>query len=194
MKKTISIFLLIFIIHQVSFSQYTKEDQKTNDNSLSNLPFKDRIFTGGNVGFGIFNNLLYLDLAPIVGYKFTTKLGAGVGVRYSLLRDLQYKINQSNYGGSLFARYKLISQIFLHAELEALRSYDFNILSPNYGERAMAYMGFVGAGYSFGEGVSFNVLVLYDLIDHVNSPYRNTYLLGNTGPPVILRGGLTVRF
>ena len=192
MKKTISIISILFLCQFNTFSQYTKEDKIANDNSLSDLAFKDRIFTGGNVGFGIYNNLLYLDLAPIVGYKITNNLGAGVGLRYSLLRHTQFKTNQTNYGGSLFARYKLIPQVFLHAELEALRSYNYN--STTYLERAMAYMGFVGAGYSFGEGVSFNVLVLYDLIDHPNSPYQNTYLLGRTGPPVILRGGISVNF
>ncbi len=195
MKKLLSLLTLLCICNITTLAQYTKEDAKSdNKNSLSDVPFKDRLFTGGNIGFGVSGNALYLDLSPIIGYKITTKLGAGVGLRYSLLRDMYYKINYTNYGGSLFARYKVIPQAFLHAELEGLRAYDYNPLSPGYGERAMAYMGFLGAGYSFGDGVSFSVTVLYDVIDHVNSPYRSTYLLGPTGPPVILRGGLTIGF
>ena len=194
MKNLLLTFLILLTFTSTISAQYTKEDSKEKANSLSDLPFKDRLFTGGNFGFGVANNILFLDVAPIIGYKITEKLGAGIGIRYSLLRDIQYKVNRSNYGGSLFARYKVIPQAFLHAELEGIRTYNFNPQSPQYGERAMAYMGFVGAGYSFGEGVSFSVMVLYDLIDHVNSPYRNTYLLGASGPPVIIRGGITVRF
>lgn len=195
MKNLLLLLTLFFFLSTTISAQYTKEDEKPeNNNSLSDVPFKDRLFTGGNLGFGVSGNFLYLDVSPIIGYKLTTKLGAGVGIRYSLLRDLYYKINYTNYGGSVFARYMVIPQAFLHAEFEGLRTYDFNPMSSNYGERDMAYMGLVGAGYSLGEGVSFSVLVLYDLIDHINSPYRNAYLLGPAGPPVILRGGITIGF
>ncbi len=195
MKKLPLLILFLSFVHCTALAQYTKEDSKQkSDNSLSEVPFKDRLFTGGNIGFGVSGNALYLDLSPIIGYKITTKIGAGLGLRYSLLRDLYYKENYTNYGGSVFARYKIIPQAFLHAELEGLRAYDYNPLSPSYGERAMAYMGFLGAGYSFGDGISFSVTVLYDVIDHPNSPYRSTYLLGPSGPPVILRGGLTIGF
>lgn len=199
MKKTayILLLLLIFGFADHSFGQYTKsDDKKTKDNPLSELTFRDRLFTGGNVGFNIFSNYLFLDIAPIVGYKITDKLGAGVGIRYSLLRNLSTKTTWSNYGGSVFARYKVIPQIFLHTEVEALRSYNYDIHSPNYGHRAMAYMWFVGAGYSSGNssGVNFSLMLLYDLIDHINSPYQNSYLFGPSGIPLIARGGITIGF
>lgn len=195
MKNISLIFLLIITSLGSINAQYTKEDeQPKNENSLSNLPFKERLFTGGNLGFGISGNILYLDVSPIIGYKINKKLGAGVGIRYSLLRDMYYDINYTNYGGSIFGRYKIIPQAFIHVEFEGLRTYNFNPQSSNYGERDMAFMGFIGAGYTLGDGISFSVLVLYDLIDHVNSPYRSTYLLGPSGPPVILRGGVTIGF
>lgn len=191
------ILLIILFIGSIPFtglSQYTKEDTKSN--TLKSVPFKDRLFTGGNIGFNIFNNYLFLDLSPIIGYKITPKLGAGVGLRYSLLRDMTTKQNWSNYGGSIFARYKLIPQIFLHTEFEVLQSYDYNPFSPTYGDRAPAYMWFAGAGYSTSNsgGLNFSILLLYDLIDHINSPYQNAYLFGNSGPPIIVRGGATIGF
>lgn len=175
-------------------AQYTKEDEKKSSNSLSDLTFRDRIFTGGNLGFNIFQNYLFLDLAPIVGYRLTEKLGAGIGLRYSLIRNLSTKENWSNYGGSVFARYKVIPQVFLHTEFEALQSY--NYAGPNYNDRAMAYMWFVGAGYSSGNssGLNFSLMLLYDLIDHVNSPYQNAYLFGSSGLPIIARGGVSIGF
>ncbi|MCB9189737.1 MAG: hypothetical protein H6599_10725 [Flavobacteriales bacterium] len=198
MKKTTLILIVVLLagILNGSFAQYTKEDEKKNSNPLSELSFKDRIFTGGNLGFNIFQNYLFLDLAPIVGYRITEKLGAGVGLRYSLIRNLSSKTNWSNYGGSVFMRYKIIPQLFLHTEFEALRSYNYDISSPNYGDRAMAYMWFAGGGYSTGSGagVNFSLMLLYDFIDHVNSPYQNAYLFGPSGIPLIFRGGVSVGF
>lgn len=198
MRKITFIFVLILFVGftNESYSQYTKEDENKKENPLSDLTFRDRIFTGGNLGFNIFQNYLFLDLAPIVGYRVTEKLGAGIGLRYSLIRNLTTKENWSNYGGSVFARYKVIPQIFLHTEFEALRSYNYDLLSPNYGDRAMAYMWFAGAGYSTGggSGVNFSLMLLYDFIDHVNSPYQNAYLFGPTGIPLIARGGVSIGF
>lgn len=198
MKKLVNILLLGILIgcSGQAIGQYTQEDENKKTNPMSDLTFRDRLFTGGNLGFNIFNNYLFLDLAPIVGYRITEKLGAGVGVRYSLIRNLTTKQNWSNYGGSVFARYKIIPQIFLHTEFEALRSYNYDIYSPNYGDRAMAYMLFAGGGYNSGNnsGLNFSLMLLYDFIDHVNSPYQNAYLLGQSGPPIIVRAGVTVGF
>lgn len=198
MKKLISSLMLIFLCHQITLGQYTKYDDKPpkeNKSNLSEKPFNERIFWGTGGAFSVFNRFLYLDISPFVGYKLTERLGAGFGARYSLLRDLDFQENYSNYGGSIFARYKLIPQAFLHAELEALQAYDFNRFSPNYGGRAMAYMGFVGAGYMSGAGgLSFNILLLYDLIDHSNSPYQNAYIFGSAGMPIVSRIGVTFNF
>ncbi len=197
MKRIAHILLVILLISfaDQTEAQYTKEDDKKN-NSLSDLTFRDRVFTGGNLGFNIFQNYLFLDLAPIVGYRLTENMGVGVGLRYSLIRDLTYKTSWSNYGGSIFARYKIIPQLFIHTEIEALRSYNFDLLSPNYGNRAMAYMWFSGAGYSTGNGggLNFSLMLLYDFIDHVNSPYQNAYLFGPSGLPIIARGGVSIGF
>lgn len=189
-------FLAFLSISTASYAQYTEEDDNSKSNPLSDLTFRDRIFTGGNVGFNIFNNYLFLDLAPIIGYRVTERLGVGIGLRYSLIRDLNSKVNWSNYGGSVFARYKVIPQLFLHTEVEVLRSYNYDIFSPNYGDRAPAYMWFVGAGYSTGNsgGLNFSLMLLYDLIDHVNSPYQNAYLFGPAGLPIIARGGVSIGF
>jgi hypothetical protein len=198
LKKLAYILSLVFVfgVSSQATAQYTKDDDQSKTNPLSELSFRDRIFTGGNLGFNIFQNYLFLDVAPIIGYRITEKLGAGIGLRYSLIKDLNSKTSWSNYGGSVFARYKVIPQIFLHTEYEILQSYNYDIYSPNYGDRALAYMWFVGAGYSTGNngGLNFSLMLLYDLIDHVNSPYQNAYLFGPSGLPIIARGGVSIGF
>lgn len=195
MRKISLILSLILIgVVNLSYCQYTKDDSQ-NESSLSGVPFSERIFTGGNLGFNIAQNYLFLDISPIIGYKITENLGAGVGLRYSLLKNLSSKDSWSNYGGSVFARYKIISQLFLHTEFEVLQSYNYDPFSINYGDRALAYMWFAGGGYATtGGGLNFSLMLLYDLIDHINSPYQNSYLFGPSGLPIIARGGITYGF
>jgi hypothetical protein len=184
-------------------AQYTKEDEKLNkasndnkENSLKGTPFKDRLFTGGNVGFNIYNSFLLLDLAPIVGYKVNENFGIGVGAKFSLIKDLNTKQSNTYYGGSIFGRHKIYNGIFAHSEFEILNAYNRDPNSINYGERAPAFVWFTGLGYSSGGAISISGMLLYDLIDHPNSPYRNQYLFrsGFSYTPIILRIGVNIGF
>jgi len=190
----LSLFLIGFLANYSA--QYTQEDDTTNYQPEERIPFKDKLFTGGNAGFGISGNALFLSLAPIVGYKVNDKLGAGVGIRYNLLRNTVTGYSNSFYGGSLFARYQVINEIYIHSELEGLQAYNLNPQSPNYGQRAPAYMWFNGIGYSSGDHFRINIMLLYDVIDHINSPYQAAYISIPTVPriPVIIRGGFSIGF
>ena len=54
-------------------------------------------------------------------------------------------------------------------------------------------MGLIGGGYRQGFGNTyFQLIALYDLIDDPNSPYWSQYIFGSQGPPIILRGGVTI--
>lgn len=184
---------------QVSFGQYTSEESDQKINPLSKLSFKDRLYTGGNVGFNIQSDLngvpwVSFEASPYVGYRITQKYSAGVGAKYMYKGAKQYDVNWSVYGGNIFNRFLFNESLFGHAEFEILRAYDQNPNSSNYFERALAPMLFAGAGYSSSIGGTVNVqlMILYDFIDHVNSPYRSGYLFGFNGPPLIYRIGISI--
>lgn len=185
---------ILFVALGLCICLFTKaQGDDLFNNPLKGAPLSERLYTGGNVGFKIVRDVLFFDISPILGYKITPKLSAGVGGKYTLIRDLTFKVNYSIYGGSVFSRYLLFPQLFVHTEYELLNAYDLAPLSPTYGDRALANMFFAGAGYTTGgRGLSVQLMLLYDFIDDVNSPYQNAYLLGAAGPPIIIRGGINI--
>ncbi|MBK8341129.1 MAG: hypothetical protein IPK99_14545 [Flavobacteriales bacterium] len=62
-----------------------------------------------------------IAIEPMVGYKITKngKLSAGIGISYQYFRDNRYTpaFETSVYGGRIFTRYRIIEQLFAHAEI-----------------------------------------------------------------------------
>ncbi len=86
-------------------------------------PWKDRIWFGGGLGLS-FGSVTNIAIEPMVGYKITKngKLSVGVGISYQYFRDNRYTpaFETSVYGGRLFTRYRIIEQLFAHAEYNQL--------------------------------------------------------------------------
>ncbi len=200
MKKLILYLGFLFLASMCfnsSYAQYVEGDTSITDkkDKSSSSSFKDKLYYGGNLSFNIVQGYLLLETSPLVGYKITESLSAGIGGKFLFARDLIYKENFSIYGGGVFSRYKVFSQFFLHAEYELLNAYNRQPLSPIFGQRDFASMLFVGGGYATGEGgFGMQIMLLYDLLNHPNSPYQGSYIIGPLGPPVILRVGFTVGF
>jgi hypothetical protein len=199
LRKQLQIIELLVLMHLVGVTsttaQYYEENSGVNTSANNGGDFKDKLYYGGNLSFNILNSFLFMEYSPILGYKVTENFSAGVGGKFMFLRDMRNRFNWTIYGGSVFSRYKIFPTLFAHAEYELLSAYDLNYLSTTYGQRAPASMFFVGGGYANGGGgIGIVAMLLYDVINHPNSPYQNSYLLGFNGPPVILRVGFTVGF
>lgn len=135
-----------------------------------------KVFYGGNVSATI-GNYTMIGIYPLVGYNLTPRFSAGVKFLYQYFSDKRYTetYTSSNYGGSLFARFRVIPQIYLHAEY-AQMSYDlYNALGES--NRTSVPFMFVGAGYrqNLGGAVWMNAQVLFDVLQDNNSPYSNWY-------------------
>jgi len=132
------------------------------------------------------------SISPLVGYKINDEFSVGVGAKYQWFHDKFYDVKDNIYGGSIFSRYLIGNSLLLHAEYELLNVRDYSYYSPSLSNpRTLASMFFVGAGYRQGVGGSyFTVMLLYDLIDHPNSPYQYQYLI--YGVPLILRAGIVI--
>lgn len=200
-----NLFLILFLLSvQVSFGQYTSEESDEKTNPLNKLSFKDRLYTGGNVAFNIANisgiPIYFFETAPFVGYKVTQQFSLGIGTKYIYIGSKQANFKYSVYGGNIFSRYKFTESLYAHAEFELLRAY---ILNPNppicpncpkTGDRANVPMLFVGAGYNYSIGgmVNLQIMLLYDFIDSINSPYQGNFMFGALGPPIIYRVGVSI--
>lgn len=144
-------------------------------------PLADRFFFGGNLGLQ-FGNLTFVDLSPLVGYKITEKLHAGLGATYIYYKykDAYLKYETNIYGGRVFGRYYPLENLFAHAEYEVL-----NMEVPKtvtfLGTTSTTYIRdninslLVGGGYALPIGGSSSVIMmlLFNVIEEEYSPYQN---------------------
>ncbi|HRH68530.1 MAG: hypothetical protein JNL43_02485 [Flavobacteriales bacterium] len=138
-------------------------------------PLQDRLYFGGGVSL-MFGTVTNLGIAPLVGYKIDQKgkLSSGIGLNYYYYKDNRYSpsYESSNYGWSVFSRYRVIPQAFLHAEYN---SQSYELYSP-FGEttqREWVPFLLVGGGYSqhLGGNSYLTFQILWDLIQDLRSPY-----------------------
>lgn len=151
--------------------------------------FADRVFFGGNFGLQ-FGDLTLIDVSPMVGYRFTEKIAAGVSISYKYYDykvynpfSNSYSDMKSNiYGTSLFGRYYFVENLFAHAEYEYLiYSYDgyrLNTVGGGYtkSKETVDFPGlFLGGGYRqpIGGRTSFTITILYNVMESQYSPYSN---------------------
>jgi len=181
---------LLFVLLLIGFlfsSVYAEENTITKSNTSSSQTTQppsaeSKWYYGGNIGFSFWNDYFYLGVYPLVGYKVTPKLSLGAKVGYAYISDDRYEpfpaLNTSNYGGSLFSRYRIIPQLYAHAEF-AYWSYEnissFNTLENTYNtERFWVPYLLLGGGFSqqLGPNTWAFVEVLFDVINDENSPYE----------------------
>ena len=172
----------------------TNNISKQSNNSSSS--FNQKIFFGGNLSFNIYNGLILSEFSPFVGYKSTPKFSSGIGAKYMYIGSLVDDLSYSYYGGNLFCRYSINNNFFIHSEYEILNVYELRPLPFPYGERTLAKIFQFGGAYNspIGQKASVQILLLYDFINDVNSPYRSYYVFGSSGPPITYRVGFSYNF
>jgi len=137
-------------------------------------PFSDRLFTGGDIGMQ-FGSQTYIQVAPLLGYRANRELSFGVTGKYIYYKD-NYVPNgyeTNTYGGGIFTRYDIMEEVFLHGEYEAL-SMEVPYSAYEMHRRIVSGL-FLGGGYRqfFGNYSSMNLMILWDFIGDLYSPYVN---------------------
>ena len=133
------------------------------------------MYYGGylNVQLGTYTSI---GATPMVAYKFTPKFSVGTQFTYNFdsYKDYGERMNYNNFGISIFSRYRIIPQFYLHTEYQNL-NYDFGFSYGSERRRLWVPFLFVGGGYSqpVSENVWFNAQVLFDVLQNEKSPYAN---------------------
>jgi hypothetical protein len=136
-------------------------------------PLSERIFFGGNLGaqFGTFT---VVEVSPLVGYRITERLAAGIGGTYIYLsvKDLDYETNI--FGGKIFSEYAIIESLVAHVEYEVL---NFEAIDDFTDEIKRVNVGslLIGGGYRqrIGENSFITLMLLYNLTETRYTPYEN---------------------
>ena len=134
--------------------------------------FIDRIFTGGNVGFQ-FGTVTYAEVSPLIGYRITDKIAAGVGVTYQYYhyKDHYFDLETNVYGARVFGRYMFTPRLFGYAEEEYL-----NLEAFDFQRRRVDVESFMaGGGYlqPIGENSAALIMLLYNFTPSAYTPYAN---------------------
>ncbi|MBK8044724.1 MAG: hypothetical protein IPK21_19940 [Haliscomenobacter sp.] len=168
MKRNRISYFFFFVF--LALAAVSLQGQSTRSEQES--AFKDRIWWGGGfaLGFSSFNNVtnIQLGISPMAGYKFTDRFSAAprVSVLMSYFSARLFNGDRANeftptWAVGAFTRYKLIRDIFAHAEYEfENRAFVTSDLSALYVNRRNVNNVYIGAGYNSG-GAEF--VVLYNL-------------------------------
>ncbi len=175
-------FIVVLLLGLFTITATHAQEEK-NENPYAGLPFKDRIFIGGDFGLS-FGTFTFIRIAPMLGYNINQRLAVGAGPSYQYFSDNRFtpKFSSSIYGGGTFARYFIFESIFLQADLEILNLEERRARLDPFGElyrnRVTIPVLFVGGGYSQRVGNSgFFIGAFYDVIGDINSPYPNNIAL-----------------
>ncbi len=173
---------LLFILALLVLPVCVRAQDRDSVTSPRKMPppynLMDHLVFGGNMGLN-FGNVTSISVSPMIGYKVTDRFTPGIGLTYNYIR-FNYPGYQSEaihiYGGSIWARYALFENIFLHGEYEALNGEWDPYVRPDY--RYYLNSVLVGGGYrqNFGNFASY-VLLLYNLTYSTDSPYPSPLIL-----------------
>lgn len=141
---------------------------------------RDRVYFGGSVTLS-FGDVTRIGVYPMIAYKFTPKLSVGTELGYEYLKYDDIDQSANNYGGSVFGRYRIIPQLFAHAEYQMVNYEIFT--SPTTSEREWIPYLLFGGGLSsrIGPNTWGYVEVLFDVLNDEHSPY-------DEGEPIISAG------
>ena len=179
--KSIHLFLFLLFLTIESLAQDTIVVRRDTTavyhvtREKSDKPKDSRFYYGGylNLTFGSYTAL---GIEPLVAYKITPKLSVGTIVTFEYISDKTntgYQSSASNYGASLFGRYRVIPQLYFHTEFSEMY-YETHQTGGNGTHYWVPFL-FVGGGYSqqLSKNTWLNTQILFDVIQNENSPYKN---------------------
>lgn len=169
-----------------SFSAFAQGE----DNSLKDVPFKERIVTGGGLGLGFGSNQDFISVSPVVGYAITKKIIAGSGFtfRYTNYKFYNPSIKLIDYAVNPFIRYTFYRGIFVQTEYEYL---NYEVPLSAHESTRMNFSSFMAGGgivQPIGDKAALYVMALY------NFSYRNPTTT-NYSPydsPIVIRAGINI--
>ena len=198
----LSLFLTAVVAQEEVYSSSGKPLNRTQKNVKDDrLIDPGRLIIGGWGLFGIGAGVTNIGVTPILGYRITDNFSAGIGFGYQYLRiknnntvivdpnvgTEEYRpLNAHIYSPSVWLRHIIWNNIFGHVE------YEQNIFSQTrytndhtqYATRPIIKIKetisvpslLVGGGLRqpVGERSSLVIMLLYDVLQDINSPYRNT--------------------
>jgi len=197
--KKISQFLLLFILFFTSLtlsaqtrsgtiSDVQRGGQNQRQDERSGFQ-RENLRFGGNFGMR-FGAITFIDVSPTVGYQFTNRFLAGVGVTYNFYRERFYLNNARQeftmhvIGGTTFAQFSIIQipalHIFARAEYSLLNQrVDVDFLGQYQQRRDWVHYPMVGGGVllPFGRSGGVTIQLMWDLLENENTIFGSNPII-----------------
>lgn len=181
MLKYLFIVGIITLVAERSFAQYDfpgEPQEEKKEKKTRKSGHKPNLFISPRLGFSVWDNYAYIEVAPIVGYKLTQRFWLGAGPEYLYFKSGNYKT--SVYGLTSFAYFAVldniqevanigISSIFLYVENEILS------IKPYNEDRGWYDLVLGGAGIRMpiGERMGISIIALWGLNPATDLLYSN---------------------
>ncbi|MDJ1484195.1 hypothetical protein QNI16_27095 [Cytophagaceae bacterium YF14B1] len=176
------LLVLMSVLVQKSFAQsasdslYTPRKEKSQKKKSKNSPW---VFAG-NVSFQI--KPLLINASPLLGYKFTDNLVAGLGPTYIYNKEgLVSPVATSKpgpmhvYGGRVFVARRLYKPLFLQAETEALNYPYFDDREDKRRDWVVNPLAGLSLNMNTGGKSFFQITVLYNFNYNNNDFNKQLY-------------------
>jgi hypothetical protein len=189
--KRLLLIISLFIFAASLYSQVEEPIAPLQDEQPEKARFSDKLVFGGDIGLS-FGTITYIKLAPVVGYRLTSRLTAGLGPIYIYERYKSYNLESSTYGGKAVVSFTVykgsekgnslgIGDISLHAEnevvsVESLYGIDNGVnITYFFGNRLWIDNLLLGGGLTQNISGRFSVsmYILWDVTRNKYSPYNN---------------------
>ena len=162
--------------YQELYEEYQKQAKKTIE-----YPW----FAGGLFGVAFGSETGYVEVSPILSYRFSRAFQLGTRLTFRYRKDKRYEpdLSTTDMGGSLLARFYVFDPIYLQAEVERL-NWEYIGITENgdYTTVEDTYNGYYGgfgfvqkAGGRFAMYMSFLWDFAYD--DNEPSPNEHPWLI-----------------
>ncbi len=150
-----------------------------------------RLIFGGGFHFGMGTGYLRLGVSPVLGYRITKNFSAGIGLRYEYLSQKEaayvydsvtflvepFDLKTHGFALSAWGRHIVWNHLFVHVEPELINQEVFYQVNNFRIDRERIWIPclLVGAGLRqpISERSSAVLMLLYDVLQDENSPYRN---------------------
>jgi hypothetical protein len=180
--KRIFLAVIFLALGQAVFAQEEEPRQEEPQKGFN----PRNVIVGGALGVA-FGDYTFVNVSPMIGYRFSSMFAAGVNVnaQYSSGKTYGYNntvIARNNYtmfGGGIWGRFYPLPMLFIHAQPEynaiSAKITEYDPDRREYKDRYGAPSLLLGGGYSqpVGGNSAVTLMILYDVLQDKNTPYLN---------------------
>ena len=186
MKRTLAVFLSCLALAVPATAQegepekpQTYKEQYERYQKQAKKAIEYPWFAGGLFGLAFGSETGYVEISPVLSYRFSSAFQLGTRLTFRYRKDTRYEpdLSTTDIGGAILGRFYVFDPIYLQAEVERLNWEYVALNEDGYESVEDTYTGYY-AGFGFvqnaGNRVAMYMSFLWDFAYDENEPSPNT--------------------